>query len=107
MIMDDFEKRMIDNYDSNTKCVGDVVIVWDAFMVFNENFEQICLDEGLYKNELIVIETDLCEFVGINDAGIKYIHLLDTKLYDKIDKIIVFTNSEYCKIIDYETKKTN
>lgn len=98
--INDFSELLKNNYDSRLKEIGDRVCVWDSFACFNEKGDRIYLNENIINHTMIVIDDDISTFVSVNYHNMRHLILLDLKLYNTFDKIIVFTNSEFCKILD-------
>jgi hypothetical protein len=94
-----FNEKLKTYYDGRDKEVGDRVIIWDSFACFNEKGDRILVDESIEDRQMIVIDNEISEYVSINYLNIRHLILIDLKLYDTIDKNIVFTNSEFCKIL--------
>lgn len=99
-IEDEFAELLKTHYDGRLKEVGDRVCVWDSFACFNENGERIYVDESIIDHPMIVIDDNVSIFATINYQYIRHFVLLDVKLYNSFDKNIVFTSSEFCKILD-------
>lgn len=94
-----FNEKLKNHYDGRDKEVGDRVIIWDTFACFDEKGKRILENESIEDRQMIVIENDVSEYVSINYLNIRHLILIDLKLYDTIGKNIVFTNSEFCKIL--------
>jgi hypothetical protein len=95
-----WDKQIRANVDNRMKSIGDRVVIWHSGGSCDMKGNFYYEGEDFFKQEMIVIDTDIKYVANLTHLGQDYGLPLDLILYSPSSEKTVRSNSDFCRIID-------